>query len=63
MGIYIYLMCTFFANLYVLSTWDLLMVYMQVPIYILYLCDQMWLVGLLYRPTRHAMLLTGYVLC
>ena len=43
-------MCSLFANLYVLSTWGPHMVYMQVPIYILYVhtvYDQVWLVGIL----------------
>ena len=46
-------MCTLFANLYVLSMWGPHMVYMgspyglyAVPVYILYLYDQLWLVGL-----------------
>ena len=45
-------MCNFFANLNVLLTWGPHMVYMGspyglhgVPIYILYLYDHMWLVG------------------
>ena len=42
---FIYLMCTLFENFYLL-TWGPHMVYHGDPIYILYLYDQMWLVGL-----------------
>ena len=45
MGNYIYLMCTLFANLYVLLTLGPHVVFHGDPIYILYLFDQMWLVG------------------
>ena len=41
-------MCTLFANLYMLLTWGPHMVYHRDPIYILYLYDQMWLVGVLF---------------
>ena len=39
-------MCTRLANLFMLLTWGPHMVYHGDPIYILYLYDQMWLVGL-----------------
>ena len=38
-------MCTLFANLYVLLTWGPQYGLHGVHIYILYLYDQMWLVG------------------
>ena len=37
-------MCTLFGNLYLLLTSGPHTVYSGDPIYILYLCDQMWLI-------------------
>ena len=38
-------MCSLFTNLYMLLTWGPHNVSDLDPIYILYLCDQIWLVG------------------